>query len=42
MASTKVRDADLKEYARCFCGLYVSEEYIKGKRYASIPERRAN
>lgn len=35
------RDADLKEYGRCFCGLYVSQEYQSGiKRYASIPERR--
>ncbi len=35
------RDPDLKEYARCYCALYVNEDYISGrKRLASIPERR--
>ncbi|MFH1650933.1 MAG: ferredoxin-thioredoxin reductase catalytic domain-containing protein [Chloroflexota bacterium] len=35
------RDPDLAEYATCYCGLYVSEEVVKGKRkIGSIPERR--
>jgi len=35
------RDADLTEYGSCYCGLYVSEDIIKGKKkVTSIPERR--
>ena len=35
------RDPDLEEYGACYCGLYVSEEMLKGTRIlASIPERR--
>jgi len=35
------RDADVSEYDSCYCGLYVSEEVVKGRRKAgAIPERR--
>ncbi|MEO0114833.1 MAG: ferredoxin-thioredoxin reductase catalytic domain-containing protein [candidate division WOR-3 bacterium] len=35
------RDADLNQYGTCYCGLYVSEEVLQGKkRSQSIPERR--
>ncbi len=35
------RDADIRECGACFCGLYVSEEVLKGaKTPCSIPERR--
>ncbi len=35
------RDSDLNEYGQCYCGLYVTEEILKGKKEAgSIPERR--
>jgi len=35
------RDSDLEEYGACYCGLYVSEDWIKGKvPRKSIPERR--
>jgi len=35
------RDIDLGEYGSCFCGLYVSEDVVKGeKQITSIPERR--
>ena len=35
------RDPDLDEYGTCYCGLYVSQEIIEGKRkLGSIPERR--
>lgn len=35
------RDADLAEYGCCFCTLYVTEDYIKGKKpHIQIPERR--
>ena len=35
------RDSDLNEYGTCYCGLYVSQEIIDGKRkLESIPERR--
>ncbi|MGF3554244.1 MAG: ferredoxin-thioredoxin reductase catalytic domain-containing protein [Thermoplasmatota archaeon] len=35
------RDTDLNEYGTCYCGLYVSQEVIDGKRrLTSIPERR--
>lgn len=35
------RDADLNQYGTCYCGLYVSEEILQGKKkLQSIPERR--
>ena len=35
------RDADVSEYAACYCGLYVSEAVAKGRKKAgAIPERR--
>ena len=35
------RDTDIAEYDSCFCGLYVSQEILKGiKKARSIPERR--
>jgi ferredoxin-thioredoxin reductase catalytic subunit len=35
------RDPDLNKYGTCYCGLYVSQEIIDGKReLGSIPERR--
>ncbi|MDR2830502.1 MAG: ferredoxin:glutaredoxin reductase [Methanobrevibacter sp.] len=35
------RDPDLNDYGACFCGLYVSEEVLKGeKNLSSIPDRR--
>jgi ferredoxin-thioredoxin reductase catalytic subunit/rubredoxin len=35
------RDADVEEYGACYCGLYVSEEVLKGTRpLTPIPERR--
>lgn len=35
------RDPDLKEYGRCYCALYVTQEYIdKGMPTDPIPERR--
>jgi ferredoxin-thioredoxin reductase catalytic subunit len=35
------RDSDLNEYGTCYCGLYVSQEIIDGKKdLGSIPERR--
>jgi len=35
------RDADLAEYGRCYCALYVTQEYIdKGSPPEPIPERR--
>jgi ferredoxin-thioredoxin reductase catalytic subunit/rubredoxin len=35
------RDPDLNDYGACYCGLYVSEEIVKGKKkLTSIPERR--
>lgn len=35
------RDPDLNEYGTCYCGLYVVEEILKGKKsLTSIPERR--
>ncbi len=35
------RDADLAEYGACYCALYVSDEWLKGKvSRRSIPERR--
>ncbi len=35
------RDADLEEYGACYCALYVTEDWIAGKKpHKSIPERR--
>lgn len=35
------RDADIVEFGACYCGLYVSEEILKGaRRLSSVPERR--
>ena len=35
------RDTDIDEYGSCFCGLYVSQEILKGiKKARSIPESR--
>jgi desulfoferrodoxin-like iron-binding protein len=35
------RDPDLFEYGRCYCALYVNENYVSGKMGAGpIPERR--
>lgn len=35
------RDPDLNDYGTCYCGLYVSEAVVEGKKQAgSIPERR--
>ena len=35
------RDADVDEYDTCYCGLYVSEEVVEGKKtIGKIPERR--
>lgn len=35
------RDPDIADYGTCFCGLYVSQEVVDGKRKATrIPERR--
>ncbi len=35
------RDPDLEEFGACYCALYVSDEWIEGKKkHGSIPERR--
>jgi ferredoxin-thioredoxin reductase catalytic subunit len=35
------RDSDIEEFGACYCALYVSDEWIEGKkRHGSIPERR--
>ncbi|MDR2624598.1 MAG: ferredoxin:glutaredoxin reductase [Methanobrevibacter sp.] len=35
------RDSDLNDYGACFCGLYVSEDVLKGRKsLTSIPDRR--
>ena len=35
------RDADLNDYGACYCGLYVVEDIVNGKKsLTSIPERR--
>ena len=35
------RDSDLEEYGACYCALYVSEDWIAGRKpHKSIPERR--
>ncbi len=34
-------EEDIKEYGRCYCGLYVSKEFNEGKiPYKVVPERR--
>lgn len=34
-------EADIKEYGRCYCGLYVSKEFNEGKVINKfVPERR--
>jgi len=35
------RDSDLNDYGSCYCGLYVGEDIVNGKKeLVSIPERR--
>ena len=35
------RDADLSDYDSCYCGLYVAESVVQGRKKAgAIPERR--
>jgi ferredoxin-thioredoxin reductase catalytic subunit len=35
------RDADLNEYGACYCALYVTDDWIAGRKpHKSIPERR--
>jgi ferredoxin-thioredoxin reductase catalytic subunit len=35
------RDADLNEFGACYCALYVTDDWIAGKKpHQSIPERR--
>lgn len=35
------READVKEYGACYCGLYVSQSLHEGKRVSRyVPERR--
>jgi ferredoxin-thioredoxin reductase catalytic subunit len=35
------RDSDLNDYGSCYCGLYVSQEILEGKKeLVSIPDRR--
>jgi ferredoxin-thioredoxin reductase catalytic chain len=35
------RDPDIADYGTCYCGLYVSQDIVDGKRKATrIPERR--
>lgn len=35
------RDADIKEFGSCFCGLYVSEGWNDGRiEHQHVPERR--
>jgi ferredoxin-thioredoxin reductase catalytic subunit len=35
------RDLDISQYGSCYCGLYVSQEVVDGKRKAGrVPERR--
>ncbi len=35
------RDADIEEYGTCYCGLYVSDAWVKNKiPHQSIPDRR--
>ncbi len=36
------RDADLDKYGSCYCGLYVDEDILHGKKeLATVPERRS-
>ena len=35
------RDSDIEEFGACYCALYVSDDWIEGKKkHGSIPERR--
>jgi len=35
------READVKEFGACFCGLYVSKDWLEGKvERVVVPERR--
>ena len=35
------RDSDVEEFGACYCALYVSDDWIAGKKkHGSIPERR--
>ncbi|MFN3534505.1 MAG: ferredoxin-thioredoxin reductase catalytic domain-containing protein [Desulfatiglandales bacterium] len=35
------REPDVKEYGSCYCGLYVSQDWIEGKiKRGYVPERR--
>jgi ferredoxin-thioredoxin reductase catalytic subunit len=35
------RDADVKQYGSCYCGLFVSKEWNEGKvPHAEVPDRR--
>jgi len=34
-------EEDIKNYGRCYCGLYVSKEYIEGKISGNVPDRHA-
>ena len=35
------RDPDIEDYGSCYCGLYVSTEWNKGKvKHVRVPERR--
>jgi desulfoferrodoxin-like iron-binding protein len=34
------RDPDLYQYGRCFCGMYVTEAYIKNDKKPIVPNRR--
>lgn len=35
------RDPDLEDFGMCYCGLYVSEDVVRGKKeMGSIPDRR--
>lgn len=35
------RDADLNDFGTCYCGLYVSEDILKGRaKLITVPERR--
>ncbi len=34
-------DADVREHGHCFCGLFLSDDYLRsGRHVAQIPERR--
>ncbi|MBN1504044.1 MAG: ferredoxin:thioredoxin reductase [Candidatus Eisenbacteria bacterium] len=35
------READVGEYGRCYCGLYVSRDWLEGRiPHVAVPERR--